>query len=311
MIFSLFHGRLFSLVAGALVLAGCVLQDNSPPVLHGPSLPSAALPELIPGETYGYSDGRIDTVISVDGERVTWRNRYGVDVVSARNFVIPPLSWQSRTRKSVLETDAPLTHLWPLKTGTEGPRFATKQLVTWTDGSGRTYEGEREWQCAVQGTATVTVPVGTFDTFKINCYRYYPNGSIKRQTRSYYYAPALNHYVKREDTYLRGRGRTADLVSAGFNSTIFPADEQRDLTAALFKVLDQGADGKTVTWRRPNGMVTVGMTPLKSYNSESGAVCRQYESAYAYAGRTRTNVRDVCKTNDGGWRRVFFDADAG
>jgi len=278
---------------------------NKVPTTIGPTLSPASLPKYVVGETFEFSDGRIDTVKAVNGERVVWTNKYGVDVQKYRNFIVPDLEWKSSQRSSSLDTDVIPTDLWPLSPEKISKRFHARQEVTYNEGGRKPLTIDSDWQCRVNGTQIVSVPAGTFETFVVGCYRYRVNSSIKHQTRTFYYAPSLKHFVKRTDEFQRGRPKTITLVSAGFASSVLGKNEEADLTRTLFKTLNSQPDGQPVTWVTENKKISVKMTPETTYKNADGNICRRYESTYYYQGRVRSNQRTLCKISNGTWIRVF------
>ena len=83
----------------------------------GPKLAPATLPRYTVGESFEFSDGRRETVIHVQGKKVTWLNNRGNKITRYHNFLVPPLAWETRTRKSSAETNATPEMLWPLVVG--------------------------------------------------------------------------------------------------------------------------------------------------------------------------------------------------
>lgn len=277
---------------------------NKVPTTIGPTLSPASLPKYVVGETFEFDDGRIDTVKAVNGERIVWTNKYDVDVLRYRNFIVPDLEWRSENRNSSLDTDVIPTDLWPLSPGKISKRFHALQEITWPEEGRKPVTIDYDWQCRVNGTQTVSVPAGTFDTFVVGCYRYRADSSIMRQTRTFYYAPSLNHFVKRTDEYQRGRPKTITLVSAGFASSVL-GNEEADLARTLFKALDNLPNAQPVTWVTANKNTSIKITPETTYRNAEGSICRRYQSAYHYQGRVRSNQRTLCKTGNGTWTRVF------
>jgi len=278
------------------------VQSQAPIFDAGPQMPPENLPDYTVGESFTFDDGRTDTVIDVRGDVVTWRDHLGIIRVKYRNFTIPDISWQNRTRRSTSQTTATPDMLWPLAVGNDA-RFEFQQTVEANDGSSKR-EYTQSWECAVAGTESLDVPAGTFNVFKIPCYRYTQGTSNWRQTRTFYYAPAVKHYVMRTDTYSSSPSRRRELVSYGFNSTALPENEQRALNAQLQNALNENADGVASNWRRDDGSLSVTLTPLRTYQDAKGAKCREYSSDYNIRGRTRTNYRNVCKQDGGLWQRV-------
>ncbi len=183
----------------------------------GPKLAPAPLPRYRPGSVYAFDDGRKETVLRADGEWVRWRKNRHTTAVTYRNFLIPTMSWETRRRLSRASVTASSRALWPLRVGNR-VRFDVTQVVeakgTHKLRGGQTRRTYRHsWDCAVERTERVTVPAGTFDTFKITCSRYRPGTDVWRQTRVFHYAPRLGHFIARADTYARGEKRRIQLTS--------------------------------------------------------------------------------------------------
>lgn len=292
---------------GILLLAGGCAQVPGPakeatPFYTGPQMATENLPDLAVGESFIFDDGRTDTVIEINGETLTWRDDRGIIRWIHRNFLLPDIGWQNRTRRSKSTTTADAKLLWPLQVGATG-RFDYLQSVDANDGSTHN-EYKQSWQCMVEGTQSLDVAAGTFNVFKIPCYRYLDGTSFWRQTRTFYYSPEVGYYVKRTDTYASRPSRQRELVSFGFNSTALPGNEQAILINTVQKVLNENADGAATAWNRPDGSLSATLTPLRSFQGTNGESCREYQSTYDVKGRKRVNNRTVCKQGTGLWQRV-------
>jgi hypothetical protein len=287
-------------VGGCQQMGGGIKQAT--PFNTGPQMAAENLPDYAIGMSFIFDDGRTDTVIEVNDQTITWRDDRGIIRWIHRNFLLPDIGWQNRTRRSSSLTTADAGMLWPLEIGTNA-RFDFKQSVDANDGSTH-HEYKQSWQCIVEGTLSLDVPAGTYNVFKIPCYRYLEGTSLWRQTRTFYYAPEINHYVKRTDTYASRPSRERQLVSFGFNSTALPANEQAILNNTVQKVLNENADGLGTTWKRPDGTLSATLTPLRSFQGTGGEQCREYQSTYEFQGRKRVNYRTVCKQQSGLWQRV-------
>ena len=306
---------------------GGVLARKGPQFLSGgPVIQNSSLPAYAVGEAFTYDDGRTDTVIASRGDKVTWRTGNGVIQQGYRNFLIPFFGWQNRVRRSRSKITAKPDMLWPLATGKE-QSFEVKQTITSNDGL-TSNEFNQSWRCVVEGTEKVTVPAGTFDTYRISCFRYVPGTSFWRQTRTFNYAPAIGHYVVREDTYVSFPNRRRELVSAGFNSTALAAADQTTLVATFQAAMTNNKDGTGSPWRSADGKLTAMLTPTRTYREliripvnrgkanrnraqkiaplmrSVTATCRDYVSAYRVDNRIRQNNRKVCRYPDGRWRRA-------
>lgn len=202
---------------------------STPQVDHrvGPKLAPAPLPHYAVGRSFTFDDGRRETVLSANGEVLRWRKNRFSTAFAYRNFLIPVISWETRSRKSSSRVTARPRMLWPLRVGND-QRFEITQVVVAKGGArfkgGKTRtEFKRSWRCVVERTERLTVPAGTFDTYRISCFRYRPGTAIWRQTRIYHYAPKIGHFVSREDVYAARPSRRIRLTKAGYSSVAVPA----------------------------------------------------------------------------------------
>lgn len=268
----------------------------------GPQMGLESLPGYAAGESFMFDDERTETVIDVDGETVTWRDDRGIIRWIHRNFLLPDIGWQNSTRRSRSVTTATPQMLWPLEIG-KSARFDFQQNVEANDGSAQN-DYKQSWQCVVEGTQSLDVPAGTFNVFVIPCYRYIVGTSTWRQTRTFYYSPKIQHYVKRTDLYASRPSRQRELISVGFNSTALPGNEQAALNRLVQNVLNNNVDGLATRWNRPDGSLKATLTPIRSFQGSKGESCREYQSTYDLPGRQRINYRTVCKQETGLWQRV-------
>lgn len=290
-----------------ILLQGCAassLMPSSQPTIEfpkGPALPAAALPEFVVGESFTYNDGQSETVIAVRGDAVTWRSDQGVIRTRSRSFFLPVLSWQNSARRSQTVMTGDVRKMWPLKTGVSY-RFDERQIAEDNDGTNNR-EYKRSWQCTVKGTEQVNVPAGSYDTYRIECYRYTYESSFWRQTRVYNFAPNLGYYVARDDTYASRPSGRRELVSAGFDSRVLSRADQSGLIEFMNKTMNTSLDGKILSWKSPSIDLNVQIKVLNTFAAKNGGVCRNYTSSYIFSGKSRSNQRAVCLRQDGSWGR--------
>lgn len=225
----------------ALALSGCSLGSSvsnlftsKPAKPEGiAQLPPAPKPIYQPGDTFVFNDdGTVvqEQVVGVAPDRVTWTNDSGLIWTSTNELVTPQLSWSShpelgRGRQTVIGNPGAL---FPLQEGNVvafGVRGSSEKVPTgWED----------ELRCVVAGQQNVTVPAGTFTTFRIDCKR-------KDLTQSLYYAPVAQNYVLRERTFANAKSRK-ELISvslAGNRTAEIPplveqaqAEKNKEMVAA-------------------------------------------------------------------------------
>ncbi len=290
--------RNFGVIAAlvsAVAIQGCVTTENL--YNQQSDAPGVALPTFDVGMAYSFDNGITETVMAVDGEVLTWRTGGGVIRTRYRNFLLPFLSWQNSTQRSKTTVDAPARMLWPLKIG-NSERFNTKQIVENNDGTGRR-EISQSWQCIVDGTEKVTVPAGTYDTYKIDCYRYYRKWW--RQTKSYYYAPSVGYYVLLKDDSKYRPSRRQRLVFYGFNSMVLPISDRRARQLAIQRALNWNTPyGKGVPWQSADGKVKGLVTPIRA--DKNDPKCRIYTRAATAFGHTNIIQGRACQQPNGTWQ---------
>ena len=174
-------------------------SDTLPAKAPLAQLPPASQPIYQPGDTYVYNDdGNVvqEQVVGVTPDRVTWTNDSGLIWTTTNELITPQLSWSShpelgRGRQNIIGNPGTL---FPLQEGNivaYGIRGSSEKVPTgWED----------EVRCVVAGQEDVTVPAGTFTTFRIDCKR-------KNVDTSLYYAPAAQNYVLRERTFPNSHSR--------------------------------------------------------------------------------------------------------
>ncbi len=208
------------LIACASVIAACssvnqglesagqdfasLIADDS-----GPSLAPAPLPRYAGGQRFSYSDGRVERVVSSNGKQVTWKGAGGERFTTDRNFVVPKLSSSlASTQHSVINGAG---GLWPLAVG-KADRMRIGRSSTAADGSVNA-KAARNYNCRVSNTAKVSVPAGSFDTYRVQCTRFSGSGKRLVETRVWHYAPAIGHYVRYEEIDRKtGIRKSVDLV---------------------------------------------------------------------------------------------------
>jgi hypothetical protein len=275
------------------------------PLPPGPTMAPAPLPPYQPGEFFIFDNGSTSLVTGRKGDNIEWKAGNGVTRTGRTNFLIPYLSWKNNKYRSRGSTSAPNNTLWPLKVGNKGI-IEHRQRITRLDGT-QPNEVTRRWECGVDGTARVNVTAGSFDTYVITCKRYAhaKPGYELRASRRYFYAPAVGHYVIREDDYIRRPDKRRELTAYGFNSTYLPKADQATLKATLQRTLDQKPDGTGTHWLDRSGKIKATLTPVRSYKGASNQKCREYHSVYNISGHIRKNVKQVCKDQKKGrWVRI-------
>ena len=163
------------------------------------------------GDTFIYSDGRVETALGVEGRDVVWRAGNGQRFTRPRNFIVPIVEWSSsRTRgRRVVRGDH--EKLWPLEPGRTVRFRAMAEVRTDAEPLRRFPE---LWSCTTLGPERIDVPAGRFETQHIRCDRYSPDTMRVQRRVDWYYAQDLGHYVRRETfEFVRGKRSRSDLVA--------------------------------------------------------------------------------------------------
>ncbi len=298
----------------ALAVSGCQTTGLSMPNL--PALPSFAgganagasggkaypLPVYLPGDRFSYDNGRTVRVVSVDGDWVTWAQGNAYQWTANRDFTMPPKGWNTSTRTSQL-TKLTITPgaMWPLRKG-NSEDFIYANLVHWKDGSqaDRTYSQRRG--CWVEGSQTITVPAGVFNTVKTSCYRYRAVNNYFYGKRTWYYAPRIGQVVLTVDENTTRVSTRVALVSYRKTRVHLNRSEAAFANGVLQTALQTKLSGKTLVQSR--GRVMVSVTPLRTYRTTKGLFCRDYRRLTSKGERTRSGTGTACHVANGTWKRL-------
>jgi surface antigen len=267
-----------------LALAAC-----APPLLNGPPLAPAGLPTLAPGDTLTWDGGYSETVVAVRGDEVDWRYANGATFTSHRNFLVPALKWNNSDSRATTRVAAPAT-LWPSAPGGVA-RFRTEQRVTRKISNSESVFQD-EWSCRNDGVETVLVPLGQFDTFRLRCQLFY-SGSILEEY-VWNYAPSLGQVVRRK----LPKGDQAEMLVA-FSRGALPAEVSQAAERVVQRALETASSGITVEASDHDRRVAV--TPIASFITEKGAVCREFRQHIEAGAVTSISAAVACRGAEGRW----------
>src|SRR5262249_36109795 len=155
-----------------------------------------------------------------------WQDANGHRWSADSDFTVP-------SRRSDLDADVASlrSFTWPLRVGA---------TAAYTVRTAPADQGQH-WQCVVEGREQAMVAAGTFDSYKIVCRRDDdPQGAAG--SRTWYYAPAIGHYVRYVDTANEARSR--DLVSVSPGELGWPPEARTGLAWAVSHALEGEADGQ-------------------------------------------------------------------
>ena len=274
-------------------------------------LKAAPLPKYRAGTTYVFSDGTSETVIKVSREGITWRSYRGTISTGTPDFIKKRFKWQTKNRYGYREfkqttflMSPPTPSIWPLEVGKK-TRF--DENGRWFDQLGLEHRYDSFWNCEVKGTERVSVGAGDFDTWKITCKRYpdkFRATSKTREYRTWYYAPAINHWVIEERDYNGYReNRMKELVAVLPDLQTFTTEEDDILAIQkqFQNALEANQLGDTNVWENFGQQLVIGVTPVKSFKHSGGGICRQYLQVLAKEGLPYEFPGIACRTEQGRW----------
>lgn len=197
---------LLSLTGCGVSLFGAADQPQ-PAVQKKAATPVLSLPRYTQGSWFAFDDGSRNEVVMVADENVIWENEKGKWEMRYRNPALPRLRW-SRGSAIIL---ADPTSLWPLQPG-KTARFNV--LRETRRKNGEVAKGKRIWDCEVDEPTGIKTEAGLFDAYPIICERRSRGRSDKLlRTRTFYYAPAIGHYVQFSTIDRHGVAKSRKLVS--------------------------------------------------------------------------------------------------
>ena len=211
---------------------------RSTPVEHD-KIDRAAGPLYEPGDAYIYTDGEIETVLSVSERRVQWQDSKGRRWSADSDFTLP--TGQSDNGAEIAVHPA---LSWPLRVGATAA-YTVEAAPEDEAAANRT--AVEHWQCAVESREQTSVAAGTFDSYKIVC-RLDGDPLGATQSRTWYWAPAVGHYVRYIDNAAVPTNgvtgtRSRDLVAISPGANGWPSEARTGLEWAVSHALEAEPDG--------------------------------------------------------------------
>lgn len=78
--------------------------------------------------------------------------------------------------------------------------------------------------------------------------------------------------------------------------------ERESLHRATYRSLQDGAAGVTTTWTSADAKVRASITPIRSFVSKKGRLCRKFAVVF-HIGKSRESfTRTACRGHDGSWQ---------
>ncbi len=253
------------------------------------------------GSTYVYSDGRVDIVVGLKGDTVRWQRNDGSKFTTYRNFLLPPVYWQSEAGSGKSTVDGKPWSLWPRSSGRE-VAFSATTVEQEAGGAGSLTRSSQAWRCRFGGQKRVTVVAGTFDTVKLVCERA-AGESAPALRRVWYYAPSIQHFVRLEDR--KGAGTTAEkieLTAIRPGGRDWPPIARAALSRAVAQALETVSNGRATPWRSSGVETRVTIEPTSRFRSGEGRLCRTFLQTWSDNQGRRSYPGTACRDDAGRWR---------
>jgi surface antigen len=106
----------------------------------------------------------------------------------------------------------------------------------------------------------------------------------------------------------KGTGQTVATIGGaaigGFVGSRVGRNMDRDDKSRTTHALDKSADGEPTTWRNDATGLRYSVTPTRTYQGESGGLCRDFTTVAQIDGRDEVLHGTACKQPDGTWKTL-------
>jgi hypothetical protein len=292
-----------SWIAAAVLLPGLLAACSMAEQGNGPSLAPAKLPEYAVGDAFNFDDGRTEHVVSADGGVVHWSSSEDFAFATSPSVLLPRMEWDSSTEHGERRLDAAPTALWPLAVGNQA-KIKARETVLFK-ATGRTSVTAEDWSCSVPDTAKIATKAGTFDAYRVVCRLETESLFVPyEQERTFYYAPAVRYYVRREDRYRGGDFSAIQLVDFRTADPKIPALLGQLRNTAIQQALETMLSGEQVSWQSERKDYKGTVEPLRTFRDKSGQYCRDYAETFDDGTRLYRVAATACRSRDGKWRAL-------
>lgn len=271
----------------AIVLALCL-----PVALAacGDGTPTAAipLPSYGIGDTYGFDDGSVQTVVGTEGDDVYWRDDKA-SLVTTRDVLLPPL--ETRSPGGTIRRQLSTAGLFPL---------TPDKRVTFTVMEEAPRGAQETGDCAVGGQVRAVTPVGSFETVRVTCaIRGAGGGTVVHRT--YFYAPSIGYYVRRDEWTGDGPPHSIRLVRYVAGAPVLSDAALRQRTTAIQQALENDVSDLTMAWRDPSSEANGTIEPVLTEHSPDSGWCREFREQIQVAQRHYDLLGTACRAQGGTW----------
>ena len=295
------YSLLKTLIIFGFAFVGCATGRQA----IGPDLIPAQLPSYKEGTKYIYSNNTWEMVTAATPDMVSWVDHRGKVSSGSPNFIFRRAKWQTKKREGTREFQqrrgfflGNATTLWPLRTGNS---YSYTEIGSWSEKDGPENSYLAKWTCEVVGTETISVMAGDFDTWKILCRRY--NSAYRlREIKTWYYAPAVGHYVLSTSKYkYRKRSKRLELIAVLPDQDSLSTKVRRKIKASFQHAMEFKKSGISVPWSDPSSDMSGKTTPTGTFQLENGTFCRRYVQSLNQPEIQRTYYGMACRDSRGEW----------
>ena len=277
-----------------VLLAGC--GANYP----GAGLPTVPLPDYSVGDSYRFNDGTTESVVAVDRDQVRWSGGDGTYLTS-REVLLPRLGWVDQTVQGERLISAMPPLLFPLQPGKTVLFSATRTIRPVTGGPPTTTN--ENWRCDVGSATRMETLAGAFNTWRVTCAmteRPEAPGSLVVQ-RSFYYAPEIGFYVRREERTSNGPAQEVELAGYSAAEPALPESAVRLRVGGIQRALEREVSGGATSWHDPATGDAGEVRPVRTVRSGQYGWCRDFAEHIRASGRAYELRGTGCRNPSGIW----------
>ena len=263
------------------------------------------------GDAFAYSDGRVETVLRVGTDRVWWRTRAGDSQTAHRNFMLPRIAWQTAAGNGEATVDLDADDAWPTSRR-RAVSFGVSVFWTPTDALGTAIKTTERWTCRRKAGARVSVAAGIFETIPVVCKRSNPRPGAWH-TRVWYYAPAVRHYVRRDDLVDGVEAvHRVDLVAIRPGGHDWPPAVRAGLEMTIQDILENQEIGTEFRWRSTVVGEAFVIKATGEVDGPEGVPCRTFVLVRSQAPNPRAYPAVACRDMESrSWLVPVLDQDRG
>jgi surface antigen len=106
----------------------------------------------------------------------------------------------------------------------------------------------------------------------------------------------------------KGDGNTAAIIGGTIIGMIVGGSIGRSMDEVdqncVGQTLEHAPDGETIYWNNQRDGAQYQVTPVKTYETNGGRYCREYQTTSVIGGRTQQTYGRACRQPDGSWELV-------